>query len=168
LGWQAPIGKMPFSSQGLIDVAYGFQIYRMLVRMGYSARIYGPWFALGAPVRMLWGNAINLLSTARAVHQFARAKWRGEPLRWVKTAHAYPKRSALMTQKRLLGEILADLGYVSRDQVRRALQVKPEGVPLGEYLVRQGRLTDEQRWDALSVQQGSDARPAKLTASAPE
>ncbi len=168
LGWQAPTGQMPFSSQGLIDVAYGFQIYRMLVRMGYSARIYGPWFALGAPVRMLWGNVINLLSTARAVHQFARAKWRGEPLRWVKTAHAYPTRAALMSQKRPLGEILADLGYVTRDQVRRALQVKPEGVPLGEYLVRQGRLTDDQRWDALTMQQGSDARPAQLTASAPE
>lgn len=168
LGWHAPVEQMPFSSHRLLDVAFGFQIYRMIVRMGYSARIYGPWFALGAPVRVLWGNVINSISTARALHQFARAKWRGEPLRWVKTAHAYPTRAALMTQKRPLGEILADLGYVTRDQVRRALQVKPEGIPLGEYLVRQGRLTDEQRWDALSQQQGSNAQPAQLTVSAPE
>ena len=159
LGWRAPIEQMPFGSQPLIAVAFLLQCYRMMIRMSYSALIYGPFFALGAPLRVLWGNAINLLATVRAVHQFARAKMRGEPLRWVKTAHAYPTKAALMTHKRPLGEILADLGYVSRDQVRRALQVKPDTVPLGEFLVRQGRLTDQQRWDALSMQQGMDATP---------
>lgn len=157
IGWQTPVHHMPGSSRSLIAVGFFLQMYRMVIRIGYSARIYGLWFALGAPLRVLWGNAINLLATARAVHQFIRAKRRGEPLRWVKTAHAYPSRAALTLHKRPLGEILADLGYVTRDQVRRALQVKPADIPLGEYLVRQGRLTSEQRWSALSMQQGSES-----------
>ncbi len=159
-GWRVPVQAMPFPS--LIGVGFVMQSYRLLIRMAYSSRLYGPMFALGVPLRMVWGNAINLLATFRALHQFARAKLRGEPLRWVKTAHAYPSRAALMVHKRLLGEILVDLGYLTRDQVRRAVQSKPPGLPLGEYLVRQGRLTDQQRWDALALQAGGDALQATL------
>ena len=166
LGWQAPIDHMPFASQPLIAMGFFLQIYRITIRMGYSARIYGPVFALGAPLRVLWGNAINLVATWRAIHQFVRAKRRHEPLRWVKTAHAYPSREALLEHQRPLGEILAGLGYVTRDQVRRALLVKPAGIPLGEFLVRQGRLTDQQRWDALSMQQDRDATPAMAEGAA--
>ncbi|MBY0505313.1 MAG: glycosyl transferase family protein [Bryobacteraceae bacterium] len=154
LGWREPVQAMPFGSQPLIAAGLALQAHRLLMRMAYSARIYGPWFALGVPVRFVWGNVINLLCTVRAIYQFARAKWRREPLRWVKTAHAFPSRTALTQPKRPLGEILVDLGYVTRDQVRRSLQIKPRDIPLGEYLVRQGRLTDGQRWDALSMQSG--------------
>ncbi len=151
---------MPFASQPLIVLGLALQSYRLVIRMIYSGRIYGPWFALGAPVRVVWGNAINLISTVRALHQFARAKLRGEPLRWVKTAHAYPSQASLKVHKRPLGEVLADLGYTTRDQVRRALLVKPDDIPLGEYLVQQGRLTDQQRWDGLSMQEGSEGQSA--------
>lgn len=164
-GWQAPVAHMPFGSQPLIALGLLLQSYRLIIRMSYSARIYGPWFALGAPVRLVWGNAINLISTVRALHQFARAKIRGEPLRWVKTAHAYPSQDSLRVHKRPLGEILADLGYVTRDQVRRALLVKPDDIPLGEFLVRQGRLTDEQRQNALSMQEGSEGCATIATAA---
>jgi adsorption protein B len=164
-GWRAPLHHLPFAGRPLIALALTLQSYRMAIRMCYSARLYGPLFALGVPLRVLWGNVINLLATVRAIHQFGRAKYRGEPLRWVKTAHAYPSRAALMAHKRPLGEILADLGYITREQVRRALQSKPADMPLGEYLVRQGRLTDAQRWDALQMQQGSQAPPERSMAA---
>jgi adsorption protein B len=161
-GWQAPLESMPLDSRTLVAVGLLLQSYRMVIRISYSARIYGLWFALGAPVRALWGNVINLLATIRAIYQFSRAKFHNEPLRWVKTAHAYPSRAALMVHKRPLGEILADLGYLTREQVRRALQVKPAEIRLGEFLVSQGRLTDQQRRDALSMQQGGDSVPELL------
>lgn len=68
---------------------------RLAVRMYCSARIYGWAFAAGAPVRMIWGNLINAAASLRAVWQFARARWTGEPLRWLKTEHCYPSLESL-------------------------------------------------------------------------
>lgn len=168
-GWRAPVEHMPFASQPLIALGLMLQSYRLVIRMGYSARIYGPWFALGAPLRVVWGNAINLISTLRAIHQFAGAKFRGEPLRWVKTAHAYPSQASLKVHKRPLGEVLTDLGYVTRDQVRQALRVKPDHLSLGDFLVSEGRITEDQHSDALSMQDGTEGHAAEpVNADTPE
>lgn len=68
---------------------------RLGVRMFCSGRVYGWTFAAGAPVRMVWGNLINAAASLRAVWQFARARWTGEPLRWLKTEHCYPSLESL-------------------------------------------------------------------------
>lgn len=142
----------------LVWAGLGFQCYRILVRAWFSGQLYGWRFALGVPLRILWGNAINSLATLRAIRQFACAKWRGEPLRWLKTSHAYPSREALMMHKRRLGEILVELKMVTEEQLANALAAQPQDLPLGEYLVHLGLLSDSARWLALSVQQGIDVR----------
>lgn len=68
---------------------------RLAVRMYCSGRVYGWVFAAGAPVRMIWGNLINAAASLRAVWQFARSQWTGEPLRWLKTEHCYPSLESL-------------------------------------------------------------------------
>lgn len=80
---------------------------RLAVRMYCSGRIYGWRFAAGAPVRMIWGNLINAAASARAVWQFARSLWTGEPLRWLKTEHCYPSLASLQPANSSAGLALA-------------------------------------------------------------
>ncbi len=68
---------------------------RLGVRMYCSSRIYGWRFALGAPLRVLWGNLINALASGRAAWQFLQSQWTGRPLRWLKTEHYYPSLESL-------------------------------------------------------------------------
>ncbi len=119
-----------------------------------AARIYGWVFALGAPLRMVYGNWLNAVSSARAVAMYARARLAGQPLVWVKTEHAYPSRAALMPHKRPLEEILVGSGYLTESELRLAQATKPRGVRLAEYLVQAGFLSEEDLYEALSLQLG--------------
>jgi hypothetical protein len=80
------------------------------------------------------------------------ARVRHEPLLWVKTEHAYPSRSALVEHKRKLGEILIGSSYAEESAVRRALKNLPPGMRLGEYLVLHGVITEDELYEALSLQ----------------
>ncbi len=135
-------------------VTLSIQCVRMAVRMGCVGRVYGPLFALGAPVRAVYANALNAAATFNAVARYAAAKARGRPLKWLKTEHAYPNRAALLAHKRKLGEILVGSGYVDASAMKAALASQPGGVLLGEHLVRGGHLSEEALYKALSLQQG--------------
>lgn len=126
---------------------------RIAFRMAAVARVYPFTFALGVPVRMVWGNVINTLATARALWNWSRARAQGRPLVWVKTEHAYPTRGALLAHKRRLGEILVENSYCSRSDVERALETRVEGQRLGERLIELGALTEIELYEALSLQQ---------------
>ena len=121
--------------------------------MTCSARLYGPRFALFVPLRSVYGNWINTAATWKAVCSYARARIRHEPLVWVKTEHAYPSRGALVEHKRKLGEILIGSGYAEESDVRRALENLTAGTRLGQYLVQRGVITEDELYEALSLQQ---------------
>jgi hypothetical protein len=87
------------------------------------------------------------------VRSYVLARVRHEPLVWVKTEHAYPSRSALVEHKRRLGEILISSGYADELSVGRALETQPSGMRLGEYLVGHGVITEDELYEALSLQQ---------------
>ncbi len=129
------------------------QAGHMAMRMRFSARIYGWKFASLVPVRVLLGNAINALATVSAIYGFARSKWTGEPLAWVKTDHAYPTRAALMLDRRPLGEILVGSQYLTAAELETALATRPPGLRIGEYLVSMGKLTEDVLYECLSLQQ---------------
>jgi len=129
------------------------QLWRTAVRMACVTRVYGFGFAAAVPLRTLWANWINCLATVSAVKRFALAKLRGRPLVWIKTEHAYPSRGALMEHKQRLGEILVKCHFLAPEEVESALAAKPPDVRLGEHLIRQGRLSEEQVYEALSRQQ---------------
>jgi adsorption protein B len=129
----------------------GFQLG---VRGLCSARIYGWRFALGTPVRAVLGNWLNCVATVSALAQYSRAKLLRRPLLWIKTEHAYPNLAALSSVPvRLLGQILVGSQYMSQADLERALASKRSGERLGEYLVRTGRLTESEVYEALSLQQ---------------
>jgi adsorption protein B len=150
----APWGIAKYSLHPLLlVVTLGFQVVQTGVRMGCSARVYGTKFALAVPLRSVCGNWINTIATWKAVRSYARARFRHEPLVWVKTEHAYPSRSALIEHKRKLGEILIGAAYVNESDVLRALAALHSGERLGEYLVQAGKITEDELYEALSLQQ---------------
>lgn len=121
------------------------------IRMGAVGRIYGWRFALGVPIRAGWANWINFVSTADALWRYAVARARSQPLVWVKTEHAYPSRSALVTHKRTLEEILVSSAYVGAEDLERARASQPDGAGIGDYLVRLGILSEDDYYEALSL-----------------
>lgn len=126
--------------------------FHTLVRMGCVARVYGFTFALGVPVRTLWGNAINLLATVSAIRRYFWAKLKRRQLVWLKTDHAYPASSVLNANRPKLGEILVRWGLVSPADLAAALRTQPKDVRLGEYLIRTHRLSESDLYRALAEQ----------------
>jgi adsorption protein B len=147
LEWSAPIAVAGLALQCL----------HTTIRMAASARVYGFRFAAGVPLRIVWGNWINCWASCRAISGYARAKWLHQPLRWVKTEHAYPSRAALLGDRKKLGEILAADGWISPAQLNRALASLPPGIRLGQHLVATGALTEDELYIALALQNRLDA-----------
>ncbi len=59
-------------------------------------------------------------------------------------------------QKKRIGDILLELGYISQDQLDKAIQeAKRTGVMLGEVLTRLGWVTEDQLNAALGIQSGA-------------
>jgi bacteriophage N4 adsorption protein B len=137
----------------VLAVTLALQAVRTAVRIGCTGRIYGFGFALLAPARSVLANIINATAVYKAVTRYARARYRGEALAWLKTDHAYPSRAALIFEHRLLGEILVTSSYIEREDLEWALATKPDGVKLGQHLVQSGRLTEPELYEALSLQQ---------------
>jgi adsorption protein B len=135
-------------------VTLALQIFRLGVRMLCVGRIYGFLFAAAVPLRAVYANLLNTAATVQAVARYAIARARRQPLKWLKTEHAYPARSALLAQKRKLGEILVGAGSLDPAELAAALAAQTPGARLGEYLVESGRLEIDTLYDALSLQQG--------------
>jgi len=141
----------------LLVAALPLSVIHLAFRAACVARIFGWPFAGGVPFRAMYGNILNTLATLSALRRYLVARWRHEPLVWVKTEHAYPSRAALMQHKRPLEEILVGSSYISSEQLEQVLATKPADVGLGEHLVRLGLLDEEQLCEVLSLQQSIPA-----------
>jgi bacteriophage N4 adsorption protein B len=124
------------------------------VRMWLSSRIYGWRFAAAAPLRLPWGNLVNFLATVKAVHQFLRARWQSRSLDWVKTDHVYLAPGSAVPGRPRLGEVLLRMHWISIGELEDALCACPQGMRLGEYLMRQRGLPCDRLYRALSTQSG--------------
>jgi adsorption protein B len=149
----------------LAEATLALQVLRIGVRALCTGRVYGLVFALGVPVRAVYANALNTAATMQAIARYTWARVHGRPLRWLKTEHAYPAHTALLAQKRKLGEILVSSGAVPAADLASALAERTPGVRLGEYLVRSRKLDIEELYRALSFQQGlplANVEPEKV------
>jgi adsorption protein B len=62
--------------------------------------------------RMVWGNVINFMATARAVKLYTNYLRTGKLIAWDKTAHVYPSEEELGGQRRKLGDLVLERGLV--------------------------------------------------------
>jgi adsorption protein B len=157
----------------LVAMTAAVAAIRIIVRAGCAARIYSVRFAMLVPVRAVAANVLNASATVRALWRYAAARIRKRPLVWLKTEHAFPSRAFLLQYRRKLGEILSGSGYVSEASVQEALASKPEHLRIGEYLVKQRLITEEELYEALSLQHGlplamADRVPIRIARALPE
>jgi bacteriophage N4 adsorption protein B len=129
-------------------------LFAITLRIHCSARIYGWRFAVGVPFRAIWGNLLNCFATALALSQFLAAWISSKPLAWRKTEHLFPAASDTGQGRPLLGELLVSRRWLTPGEVETALEKRPRGLRLGEYLIRSHKLTEESLYQALSLQTG--------------
>jgi len=144
----------PVAIQLVCSATLALLVLQIGVRITCSARVYGWRFASIAPLRSIHANWINAFATFGALSRYAHARWHGEPLVWLKTGHSYPSRATLLENRRKIGEILTGSGYATADVLAQALATQPPGVRIGEHLIAMGRLTQDELFECLSIQQG--------------
>lgn len=124
----------------------------LAARASFSARIYGWRFALAAPLRQIYGNCLNAQAAILATARFVWARINHHPLVWVKTEHAYPSRTDLAGHRRPIEQILVDCGFIEESDLKTALTESAES-KLSDYLMMIGKLSEQQLYIALSIQQ---------------
>ncbi len=68
----------------------GLLFWRLMFRIGFTARDHGLAEGMRAAPRAVVGNAINFLSAFRAVDRYRAALEAGTAVRWDKTSHRFP------------------------------------------------------------------------------
>lgn len=116
------------------------------------------------PVRVVWGNIINMSATLKAFKQrffgnnskpekkavkstFPKLK----KFDWDKTEHSFLEKNVLKRFHRKLGDVLLEKELISSKALGDALlKAKEEDLPIGRYLLKSNLLTEEQLLNALS------------------
>lgn len=90
--WVAVSRPAPFGglARALLGVNAALLVWRWMVRAAFTKRAYGWREAAWSVPRMVVGNLIALLATRRALLRYF-AMLGGRPVRWDKTAHAFPE-----------------------------------------------------------------------------
>ncbi len=100
------------------------------------------------PIRLVWGNLINMSATFQAWKLYFRgtgSKKRRKKVAWSKTDHVFLQKQVLTRYYRNIGDILLEKQYTDVSTLSAALrQSKDEGSRVGEVLLRQGSVSEEQ------------------------
>lgn len=127
--------------------------WRALMKYLTVDRIYGPLHGLLSLPRFFVSNYINFMATSKALKQYAVHRWTGEPLRWLKTDHAFPSVDVLRNYQRRLGELLMDREGLEEEQIQQALELQTAtGLRLGEVFTMTGMVSTRSVADALADQ----------------
>ena len=125
---------------------------RIVMRAYCVLQVHGPMQALLSLPRMVWGNVINFLATCRALWLYGRHLFYGHRLHWDKTQHRYPDAQSLTGFSRRIGDVLLDQKLITAAQLAQALdRQQTEKKPLGELLSDMGYVSRQQISDALTA-----------------
>jgi hypothetical protein len=115
--------------------------------------IYGPIHGLLSVPRFFVSNLINFTATCRAISQYVVHKLTGEPLRWLKTAHAFPDAEILRTYRRRIGDLLQDNNALTEEDLSQALALQRKtGLKLGQVLSISGMVAPRAVTEAIAEQ----------------
>ena len=162
----------PFGSLSwwLSLVVSGMMLERQLFRGIAIYNVYGMRSVFFAclfppilPVRLIWGNIINMVSTMRAFRQkYFGGKKKVKKLRsvgganptqikWAKTDHVFLEKETLLRYRRTIGDIMLERGYITTDVLGKALKgAERSGERIGTYLLKHDLIQEDELLDALS------------------
>lgn len=94
--WSPALAAMPTLVEadsflaGLLKLTFGLLLWRLIVRVGFTARHHGLAEGLRAIPRSVVANIVNLLAARRAVLRYSRVSRGLERITWDKTEHKLP------------------------------------------------------------------------------
>ncbi len=95
---------------------------RVVQRFYFVNRLYGWEHALMSIPRMVVGNMINFMATARAWKVFLAYLLFGKRMVWDKTMHDFPDAAQLVQTRKQLGELLTTWQAVEPERLQQALR----------------------------------------------
>lgn len=127
---------------------------RVVQRFYFVNKLYGWEHAVMSIPRMVVGNLINFMATARAWRMFLLYLLFGRRMVWDKTMHDFPDATQLVQTRKRLGELLSAWQAVEPERLEQALQQQQGGrqQPLGRILLAHGWLDDETLAEAIAFQ----------------
>ncbi|MGA7413308.1 MAG: glycosyltransferase family 2 protein, partial [Bryobacteraceae bacterium] len=149
-------------TQRLCWANLAIQALRTAVRMACAGRVYGWRFSTGVPVRAFYESIINGIATLKAIRVYAAARMEGRPLVWLKTEHFYPNQAALESSWKGLEEVLVGSGYLAAETLAMAQRLKAPDADLGQFLLANGLLSEEDYCEAASLCSGVSAQPSYI------
>jgi len=132
--------------------AMGVALIQAVSRAAIVYKFYGWRHALMAPLRIPLANAINSVAAFRATWRYWKSRVQSAPLVWLKTAHQYPNRFALEAHRPTLQDVLIQSNYCSFKQIEAAVESKPAGRRLADWMVERGDVGEAEMYEALSLQ----------------
>ncbi len=106
------------------------------------------------PIRLVWGNIINITATLKAWKLYLLGVSVGKKhkkVAWSKTDHTFLQKSVLVRYHRNLGDVLLEKQFVDADNLLLALKAsRKENVRIGEVLLREGLVTEAQLAQAVA------------------
>ena len=149
------------------------QIFRSIAIFhvyGLRSVFFACFFPPLLPIRLIWGNIINLVATvkayrqrylskkhkdkkqskAKAAHQQKTPPKQAE-IKWAKTDHSFLGKNVLRRYQRTIGDILLERGYITTKELQKALKSAAKSKQrLGEYLQNNHTISEDELLDALS------------------
>lgn len=130
------------------------QSVRLTLRAACVAKVFGPMFAAGVPLRCFHGNLVNCCASLAAMWRYLHSRLHRRPLAWLKTEHAYPRHEALVLHRRDLGEVLAAAGYITERVLARVRAEMPPNGDLADYLLMKRLISEDDLCKAIGLQSG--------------
>ncbi|MFV0465673.1 MAG: glycosyltransferase [Lachnospiraceae bacterium] len=113
------------------------------------------------PIRIIWGNIINLTATLNAYksslsgnRRKKKEKTKKKSVVWSKTEHTFLSEDALSRYRRTFGDVLIEKGFLEPERLKHYLLNKPDTIYIGEYLLEQKAITEQQMLEVLAHVKG--------------
>ena len=140
---------------------------RAVQRIYFVSSYYGIRQGLLSLPRMAWGNVINFFANWRALMQTLQAQ-DVRRIAWAKTEHDFPTLGDEGGAREPLGQILVAQSALTQEQLDEALAEPVPGLRLGAMLVHRGLVTPEQLAQAVATQSRADWEPFDSRQLGPE
>lgn len=136
------------------QISRGIAIYHVYgARSVFFACLFPPII----PIRIVWGNLINMTATFKAYRQSMSGKKRkaesGQKMKsiaWSKTDHTFLPQEVLNRYHRTFGDLLIEKGIIAPEKLKEVLNKKTGGMQIGKYLLQEKIINEEQHLEVLS------------------